>query len=479
MSADRPLSVVISALGGQGGGVLSDWLVEAARLAGYPAQGTSIPGVAQRTGATTYYFEIFPDKNPPADPIFCLYPSATDVDLVAALEPTEAGRALERGHVTGGTTVITADKRIFSTAEKVDAGDGTIPVDPVIAALEQAAGTVVRLDMEGLGAGVGGQANAILFGAIAGSGVLPLTADECRAAIESKGIGVEANLAGFHVGLDATTEPAAPAPDSGPAFDPPPADFADAVAALPQPLRPLAGHALARLIDYQDSAYGRVYLDRLRPLIDIDRTEDCRLAAIVARRLAAWMSFEDVVRVAQLKTRPGRLARIRGEVGLTDGAPLRVYDYLKPGREELVSLMPPALARWVPKEKAQGAGKGWRLRMPTASAFGYAAMKMMAGLRPLRRRGVRFRHEQAAIEAWLAAVTTTVEHDFDLACEVADLAIWVRGYGDVRSGGMDRLDGLFGNLEDRLREDRKGLAAEIDAALAAARTDPDQYTATT
>jgi indolepyruvate ferredoxin oxidoreductase, beta subunit len=47
-------------LGGEGGGVLSQWLVEAARIAGYPAQSTSIPGVAQRTGATTYYVEVFP-----------------------------------------------------------------------------------------------------------------------------------------------------------------------------------------------------------------------------------------------------------------------------------------------------------------------------------------------------------------------------------------------------------------------------------
>jgi indolepyruvate ferredoxin oxidoreductase, beta subunit len=479
MSADRPLSVVIGALGGQGGGVLADWLVEAARLAGYPAQGTSIPGVAQRTGATTYYFEIFPDKNPPGDPVFCLFPSATDVDLVAALEPTEAGRALERGHVTGGTTVITADIRIFSTAEKIDAGDGTIPVEPVIEALEQAAGKVLRLDMQNLGAGAIGQANAILFGGIAGSGVLPLTADDCRAAIEAKGVAVESNLAGFHVGLDATAEPAATPADAEQAFDPPPADFTGPVADLPETLRPLAGHALARLVDYQDAAYGRLYLDRLRRLIEIDKTGDYRLSAIVARRLAAWMSFEDVVRVAQLKTRPGRLTRIRGEVGLTNGGPLRVYDYLKPGREELISLMPPALARWVPKEKEVGAGKGWRLHMPTASAFGFAAMKMMAGLRPLRRHGVRFHHEQAAIEAWLTAVVTTAKYDFDLASEIADLAIWVRGYGDVRGDGMDRLDGLFDNLEDRLREDRNGLAAEIDAALAAARTDPDQYTATT
>ena len=56
MVADRPICILLGALGGQGGGVLADWLVEAAHHSGYPAQATSTPGVAQRTGATTYYF---------------------------------------------------------------------------------------------------------------------------------------------------------------------------------------------------------------------------------------------------------------------------------------------------------------------------------------------------------------------------------------------------------------------------------------
>ncbi len=59
---ERPITILIAALGGEGGGVMADWLMEAATASGYPAQATSIPGVAQRTGATTYYLEIFPAK---------------------------------------------------------------------------------------------------------------------------------------------------------------------------------------------------------------------------------------------------------------------------------------------------------------------------------------------------------------------------------------------------------------------------------
>ena len=56
----RPLTMLIAALGGEGGGVLTDWIVAAAAQLGFPVQSTSIPGVAQRTGATTYYIEIVP-----------------------------------------------------------------------------------------------------------------------------------------------------------------------------------------------------------------------------------------------------------------------------------------------------------------------------------------------------------------------------------------------------------------------------------
>ncbi|NCV63645.1 MAG: indolepyruvate oxidoreductase, partial [Betaproteobacteria bacterium] len=56
----QTIRLLVCALGGEGGGVLSEWLMDAARRAGMPAQSTSIPGVAQRTGATTYYIEVLP-----------------------------------------------------------------------------------------------------------------------------------------------------------------------------------------------------------------------------------------------------------------------------------------------------------------------------------------------------------------------------------------------------------------------------------
>ena len=57
----RAITIAILAMGGEGGGVLADWIVDLAEQAGYLAQLTSVPGVAQRTGATIYYLEIFPE----------------------------------------------------------------------------------------------------------------------------------------------------------------------------------------------------------------------------------------------------------------------------------------------------------------------------------------------------------------------------------------------------------------------------------
>ena len=54
------ITIAILAMGGEGGGVLADWIVDLAEHAGYLAQTTSVPGVAQRTGSTIYYLEIFP-----------------------------------------------------------------------------------------------------------------------------------------------------------------------------------------------------------------------------------------------------------------------------------------------------------------------------------------------------------------------------------------------------------------------------------
>jgi indolepyruvate ferredoxin oxidoreductase beta subunit len=475
MSAKRPLCVLIAALGGQGGGVLLDWLVEAARHDGYPAQATSIAGVAQRTGATTYYVELFPEREPAKDPVFSLFPSAGEIDLFATLEPTEAARAIELGYIDGETTALSVRERIFSTAEKMLPGDGRLPAEPVLEALQRAAKRTLIFESKALGGETGRQLNAAMFGAIAATGVLPLSEDACRAAIKASGVAVEANLEGFAAGLEAARAPEKAAHGAADLeFDPAPAALAARVNALPAPVQAMAGHGAARLADYQDERYAGLYLDRLEKIIALETDEETfPVSAAAARRLAAWMAFEDVIRVAQLKTRPGRLAQIRADLGAPEDAPLIVRDFLKPGREELEGLLPPALARLMPRPKPGKLRKGLKLRVRTSTAPGWLMLRGLAKLKFWRRRTARFAREQRGIEDWLAAVMAAAPHDPALALATANLAVWARGYGDTRARGLDRLAHVSSGFEKNLAADGAALGATVGAALSAAYTDPD------
>src|SRR5262249_1573005 len=184
-------------------------------------------------------------------------------------------------------------------------------------------------------------------GARAGRGALPVGAAAFRKAIESRGVAVAANLAGFDIGLELSrADPSANEgvwrkphvassvnegvwgkPQGSPNSLDTPQGFSDSITIPPMPpaVRTVVDHALPRLIDYQDIRYQRRYLARLHPFVEREA-----VGAIVARHLATWMTYEDAIRVAQAKTRATRFARIRGEARAADGTVVEVTDYLKP-----------------------------------------------------------------------------------------------------------------------------------------------------
>jgi len=107
----RPITMAILAMGGEGGGVLSEWTVSMAEGHGFYAQSTSVAGVAQRTGATVYYVELFPrlvDGEELPEPVLSTMPTPGEVDIVVASELMEAGRAIQRGFVTPERTTLIA-----------------------------------------------------------------------------------------------------------------------------------------------------------------------------------------------------------------------------------------------------------------------------------------------------------------------------------------------------------------------------------
>jgi indolepyruvate ferredoxin oxidoreductase beta subunit len=479
--SDRPITILIAALGGEGGGVLADWLIAAATARGLPAQSTSIPGVAQRTGATTYYLEIFQQSRDSLGgrrPVFALTPNPGNVDIMVASELLEAGRAMQNGYVSPDrTTLIASTHRIFAIAEKSAMGDGRVDTMRIHRAAQELARRPVLFDMARLAQASGSVINAVLFGAMAGSGALPLSRGDCEAAIRGTGKAVDANLRGFAAGfahasgeMTQMLEAVAPRQEK-------PQERVRRV--FPMPTHHILDEGVARVIDYQDAAYGDLYVDYLRPILAADGAEhDYKLTSETGRHLALWMSYEDVIRVADLKTRANRYARVREETGAKPHEPVVVVEYLKPGVDEICAILPARLGAWL---LARARDRGWinrlniGLHLKTTTISGFAMLRLVAAFKPMRRRSLRFQDEHALIGRWLDAIGRTAARDYALALEIAECARLLKGYGDTQHRGRQNFLKIFEGLVLRSLEGRGPAdpVAAIRAARLAALADPE------
>ena len=453
MKTVRPITIAITAMGGQGGGVLADWIVGLGQQNGYLAQSTSVPGVAQRTGATIYYVELFPKdaaKKAKRAPILAMMPVPGDVDIVIASEMMEAGRALMRGFVTGRTTLIASTHRVYAISEKEPLGDGRQDPDAVMALATKTAGRFIAFDMETAANAMGSFISSVLFGALAGSDALPFSRTAYEKIIKNGGKAVEANLRGFALGLANSVgtipiKPAAPSPVCAP---PAPA-IAPLMARLDDAFAPathdMLRHGLNRVVDFQDPAYGTLYLDRMVAVHELDKANNetrhrWRLTRDVARYLALKMAYDDTVRVADLKTRASRFTRFANEVGAKDGQIITITEFMHPRVEELCDILPAPLGRfilrtpWARKFTGLFFGKGRRIE--TTSLRGFLLLRLMASLKPLRRSSLRYGVEATRITDWLDSITHAVPTNYALACELAGLQRLIKGYGDTYERGM-------------------------------------------
>ena len=466
----QALCILIGAMGGEGGGVLSDWLVDAAMQAGFPVQSTSVPGVAQRTGATTYYVEIYPqhrDQLGGREPVLSLTPTAGQVGLVVASELVEAGRAIQNGYVhPANTLLIASTHREYAVSEKAAVGDGRFDSERLLQAAQTQARAAVLLDMRALAQQHGTVINTVLFGAMAGSGVLPFSREQCEQAIERSGKSVKASLRGFAAGFEAASgrvQASAQLAERLQGNEPVPARVRD----WPQALHEVLASGVALTTGYQDPRYAQQYLDTVERLLNAQRRlgqDDWAVTREAARYLALWMCYEDVVRVAQLKTRRERLERVRREVGARAGETLRTTEYLKPGVDEIASLLPPALARRLLKAAE---GRNWHrgLLVRTDTLRGFLVLCALRSFKALRRHGYRYAQEQAAIQRWLDAIEARLAEPA-AALEIALAGNLVKGYGETNRRGHRKLTALLdeaqrGATGERLRELR--LAALADS----------------
>ena len=463
MTADRPqsISLLVCALGGEGGGVLARWLVDTAVAAGHAAQSTSIPGVAQRTGATTYYIEVDASPSVPGNirPLFSLYPVPGALDLLASSELLETVRQIGAGFATREHThVLSSTHRTLTTAEKMQLGDGRAPSPRLLEVVRAHSVRTHVFDMAALAREAGTAISAVMLGAIAASGVLPFAREHYEATIRRGGKGVEASLRGFELGLDEVrglrTRVAVPSVPL--AALPPTAEIA---ARFPAATLDIIAAGLARLREYQDEEYARLYLRRLERIRDAEAHVDPGGAngsiatREAARSLALWMAFDDVVRVADLKSRPDRFARVRREVGVGQGDLLRLYDYLKPGIAEIAGLLPPGMAarllRWEQRRVAAGRSQlGFAITLGSHRVHNRVLLRVLASMKGLRRHGSRFVQEQAMIEHWLDRTERGLRGGWLLGHQLALCGRLVKGYGSTHARGKEALMHILDHLVD-------------------------------
>ena len=408
-------------------------------------------------------------------------PLPGDVDIVLASELMEAGRAVQRGLVTADrTTLIASSHRVYSIHEKSAMGDGRVDADQLRAHAENAAQRWVCFDMAALAEREGSVISAVLFGALAGVGVLPFSRAQFEATIERAGLGVQSSLRAFAQGFAMSQNPgpitpAAPPPPAATKPTPQNAVLRDCVDQvwdmLDAPARDLAIEGVRRMADYQDPAYARLYVDRLHSVRQWLPQDPQQVMAALARHLALWMSYEDTVRVADLKTRGSRFQRVRSEVGAQDVQLLRINEYMHPRFQEVCETLPAAVGRWLmasPTWRAWGERLFSRGRVVQTNALGgFLLLYMVSALKPWRRLSLRYQLENQRIEAWLALVRQWAASHPALALEIVLCQRLVKGYGDTHARGHHHHDQLLALVTQHgARVSADQLRALRDAALA-------------
>ncbi|EED35428.1 indolepyruvate ferredoxin oxidoreductase beta subunit [Luminiphilus syltensis NOR5-1B] len=451
--SSRAINMVIAALGGEGGGVLTNWLIAVADQEGWLCQTTSLAGVAQRTGATIYYLEFIPRPEDGSQPVLSLFPSQGDIDIAVASEIAEAGRMLSRGFVSPEqTTLIASTHRVYGITEKSATGDGTIDPAMLSEMCARYARRFIQFDMLELVGRHNTVVSAALFGAIAGSEVLPF-ARETFERIIGEGRGADANRAAFNEAWDRAQsggvglfDPNDKGDSSG--FVLPDAHTAqgrvliERMRALPVMCHEVVYRGASRLIDYQDLAYAEDYLFLVEKLATALDSAGSVALTEAARYLALWMAFEDIPRVAQLKVRPDRQQAIRDEVRAEPEQPIRVTEFFHPRVEEIAAMLPKRFGERLLASETARSGLGRLLgprKLRTDRLSVYLIMRVLARLRRFRRGTLGYAEERGMIDRWFGAVLWASARDPELALELAECGRMVKGYGATRARTTSRL----------------------------------------
>jgi len=212
---------------------------------------------------------------------------------------------------------------------------------------------------------------------------------------------------------------------------------------------------LEKVVDFQDVRYGREYLDRVRLLTKRDREEGgeaqgFRFTIEAAKYVANAMAYDDVIRVADLKTRASRFRRIEEEMGTGPDQVLRLTEFMHPRIEEVCGTMPAAVGGWILKRKGlvtalnRIVNKGRHVKTDTIRWF--LALYLLSGMRRFRRGTLRHRIEREHLDEWLSQAVKALRADYALGVEVLRCRRLIKGYSDTHERGEAKYDRVLSAL---------------------------------
>lgn len=370
--------------------------------------------------------------------------------MLIASELMEAGRAILRGFVTPDkTTLVASSHRILAVSEKQVPGNGGADGNVVAENLTTSALKTVCFDMEKIVLVNGSMISASLFGGLAQSGALPFTPEQFEEIIRASGRGVDASVGAFRDALTYDADAVEPKTMASTHVEGPDSllqqwdGLAARANAFPAPVNTMVLRGLQKSVDYQDMAYGKSYLDHVQIFADLDNVErGYELTELAAKHMANAMCYNDILRVADLKTRPSRMTRLRKDQQIDADAPTRVTEYFHPRAQEIVATLPMRLGLRI--EASPGFmriltrlfDKGRRVR--TDRIRGYTLLWLVAGLRPMRRKLLRHAQESKHLDRLIVQTREIAQHDYALACEMLRCQRLIKGYYDTHARGHSK-----------------------------------------
>lgn len=492
------IKILIPAVGGQGGGVMTEWLVTAFLNSGFEVQSISLPGLAQRGGSTAYYIEAYKADTTSSNSqlIFSQYPIPGDIDIILCQEFLELGRVLEQGYGSKKTCIISSTHRIYSTPEKLPVSSGIFSDDKLHNLAIEFSSRFIGLDVKQIAKQNGMDdlaINAILFGALGASKSIALRSYNLRTAIESVGIAVKNNLNAYEIGYDyAMNNLAGSDKESAKSLK-----YLDEKKIttkrkyredfikisdyinnfFPENLHIYLIEAAHILIDYQDPEYAEKYLEKVNKVINADKTHNLLISEQFSKNLALLMSYEDGIRVAELKVKSIRFSNIKEEMKIEDSQIFNVTDYLKPDAYEIYGLMPDFIMSPVikiidntPLKRLKRRQKDitFAQKPKTTSFFGFLRLFLLTKLKPLRPYSHRYANESRVINKYIKTTLDYSNKDQQLGLLAAKSGSLVKGYGDVRRKTVDVftrfIDNIIWPISKDLRDDPDNNKALINFA---------------